>query len=186
MLSRLDAHVEVFVELVLTVVAGLGGAAALDAFEALRKLLRRVAPSKADVSRAEVGHVESPDSLVGSILTARRQELTLEDRLAELADLMSRASTLGEQVSAELEARAATAQRLQDEAREAEELASINREQAEAIRRLMDAELAAKLTENGAAIRKDVRKDAIRIGVGAFVAGGGLTFLITLLVHPLH
>lgn len=119
-------------------------------------------------------------------MTARRQELTLEDRLAELADLMSRASTLGEQVSAELEARAATAQRLQDEAREAEELASINREQAEAIRRLMDAELAAKLTENGAAIRKDVRKDAIRIGVGAFVAGGGLTFLITLLVHPLH
>lgn len=35
-------------------------------------------------------------------------------------------------------------------------------------------------------MRKDVRKGAIKIGIGSFVAGGGLTFLITLLVHPLH
>ena len=53
-------------------------------------------------------------------------------------------------------------------------------------RRLMDADLAAKLVENSATIRKDVRKDSIRIGIGSFFAGGGLTLLITLLVHPLH
>jgi predicted nucleic acid-binding Zn-ribbon protein len=147
-------------------------------------VLRRVVPTKADVS--DFGSTIASDDLVGTILTIKRRELTLEERLAELSDLMGRSSTLVEQVSAELEARAATAQRLRDEAKQAEELASINREQAEAIRRLMDAELAAKLTENGAAIRKDVRKDTIRVGVGSFVAGGGLTLLITLLVHPLH
>jgi hypothetical protein len=32
---------------------------------------------------------------------------------------------------------------------------------------------------------KDVRKYAIRIGIGSFVVGG-LTFVITLLVHPLR
>lgn len=99
---------------------------------------------------------------------------------------MGRSSILVEQVSAELEARVATAQKLQEEARQAEELASINREQAEAIRRLMNADLAATLKANDVAIRKDIRKDAIRIGVGSFFAGGGLTLLITLLVHPLH
>lgn len=50
----------------------------------------------------------------------------------------------------------------------------------------MDADLAEKLATNGETIRKDVRKDAIRIGVGAFIAGGGLSFLITWLVQPLH
>jgi hypothetical protein len=99
---------------------------------------------------------------------------------------MGRSSILTEQVSAELDARAATARQLQEEARQAEELASINREQAEAIRKLVDADLATKLAENSVTIRKDVRGDAIRIGVGSFFAGGGLTLLITLLVHPLH
>jgi hypothetical protein len=47
---------------------------------------------------------------------------------------------------------------------------------------MLDAELAA----NSETIRHDVRKDAIRIGIGSFVAGGGLTLLVTLLVHPLR
>jgi hypothetical protein len=108
---------------------------------------------------------------------------------------MVQSRILVEQVSAELDARAATARQLQEEVKEAEALAAIHREQADAIRRLMDAELdanrkamaaelTAKLAENSAAVRKDVRKDAIRIGIGSFIAGGGLTFLITLLVHP--
>jgi DNA repair exonuclease SbcCD ATPase subunit len=176
-------HVEVLAPLVVALITAGSAAVVVDASEAVRKLLRRVVPSKADVSHAEAGSAEAPDSLVETILMFKRGELSLEERLAELTDLMSRSSTLVEQVSAELEARAATVERLKDEAKQAEELASLNREQAEAIRRLMDAELAAKLTENSAAIRKDVRKDAIRIGVGSFVAGGGLTLLITLLVH---
>ena len=109
--------------------------------------------------------------------------------------MMVQSRILVEQVSAELDARAATARQLQEEVKEAEALAAIPSEQADTIRRLMDAELdanrkamaaelTAKLAENSAAVRKDVRKDAIRIGIGSFIAGGGLTFLITLLVHP--
>lgn len=133
---------EVLAALAAVVATAVGGAAVVSASEAVRKLLRRVAPSEADVSHADADGIEAPDNLVGTILTIRRRELTLEERLAELAELMSRSSTLAEQVSAELEARAATARRLQEEAKQAEELASINREQAEAVRRLMDAELA--------------------------------------------
>ncbi len=112
--------------------------------------------------------------------------LTLEGRLAQLTDLMGQSSILVEQVSAELDATAATARKLQEEAASAEALAAMNRDQAEAVRRLLDAELATKLAENSAGIRKDVRKDALKIGLGSFVAGGGLTYLVTLLVHPLH
>jgi hypothetical protein len=152
--------------------ATIGIVVVTDAAETLGRLVRRgLAPTSSETG-PEAGIV--------------RQAPTLEERLAELADLMGRSTALSEQVSAELDARAATARQLQEEARQAEELASINREQAKAIRRLMDADLATKLKENSAAIRKDVRKDAIRIGIGSFFAGGGLTLLITLLVHPLH
>jgi hypothetical protein len=33
---------------------------------------------------------------------------------------------------------------------------------------------------------KRIRSDSIKIGIASFVAGGGLTLLVTLLVHPLH
>ncbi len=159
------------------VVAAGGAAAATEAFDGVRKWSRRVVPTKADTRLAGSGSAEDPDGLVETILTVRSWELTLEERLAELADLMIRSATLVEQASAELDARAATAQKLQEEAKQAEELASVNREQAEAIRKLVDAELAERLTDNGAAIRKDVRRDAIRIGLGSFVAGDGLTWI---------
>ena len=95
----------VLFEIVSALLAALGSAATVDASEAVRKLLRRLAPTKADVSHVEVRSAEAPDSLAGTILTITRRELTLEERLAELADLMSRSSTLVEQVSAELDAR---------------------------------------------------------------------------------
>jgi hypothetical protein len=77
-----------------------------------------------------------------------------------------------------LDARAATAKRLKEEAEAAEALAGLHKEQADAIRRMIDAELA-----NAA---RGIRKDSIVIGIASFVAGGGVTFLVTLLVHPLH
>ena len=83
-----------------------------------------------------------------------------------------------EQVSAELDARAATAKKLKEEAEASKALAAINKEQAEAIRRLMDTQL------EGTA--RSIRQDTIVIGIGSFIAGGGVSFLITLLVHPLH
>ena len=103
---------------------------------------------------------------------------TLEDRLEELSKSMRNSAKLVEQVSAELDTRAAIARKLKEEAETAEALAAINKEQAEAIRRLMDAEL------EGAARR--IRRDSIVIGIASFIAGGGVSFLITLLVHPLH
>ena len=103
---------------------------------------------------------------------------------------MAQSALLSEHINAELTARAATARKLQEEAEQAEALASVNREQAEAVRRLLEAEIAGKLADSGKAIernvRRDVRRDSIRIGIGSFIAGGGLTYLITLLVHPLH
>jgi hypothetical protein len=103
---------------------------------------------------------------------------TLENRLEELSNSMRNSAKLVEQVSAELDARAATAKKLKEEAEAAEALAAINREQAEAIRRLMDTEL------EGTARR--IRRDSIIIGIMSFIAGGGISFLVTLLVHPLH
>lgn len=173
-------------EILAALVAASGSAVATDAWEALRGLIRKRLFGKAVVTQGDDYISSAQGSVTGTVLGAEQRNLTLEDRLAELTDLMGKSSILVEQVSAELEARAATAQKLQEEARQAEELASINHEQAESIRRLMNAELAAELKDNGAAIRRDIRKDAIRIGVGSFFAGGGLTLLITLLVHPLH
>jgi hypothetical protein len=103
---------------------------------------------------------------------------TLEDRLDELSKSMRDSARLVEQVSSELDARAATARRLKEEAQAAEALAGLHKEQTEAVRRMVNAELA------GAT--RSIRKDSIKIGIAAFVAGGGVTFAVTLLVHPLH
>ena len=103
---------------------------------------------------------------------------TLEERLDELSKSMRDSARLVEQVSAELEARAVTARRLTEEANTAEALAGLHKEQAEAVRRMMDAEL------TGTARR--IRNDSIKIGIGSFVAGGGVTLAVTLLVRPLH
>lgn len=105
-------------------------------------------------------------------------QVTLEDRLSQLSKSMQQSARLVEQVSAELDARAATARQLQKEAEDAEALAALHREQADAVRRMIDAELAT-------ATRR-IRSDSIKIGIASFIAGGGLTLLVTLLVHPIH
>jgi len=105
-------------------------------------------------------------------------EKTLEVRLEELSKSMRDSARLVEQVSAELDARAVLAKKLKEEADAAEVLAGIHKEQVEAIRRLMDAELEG--TE------RHIRRDSILIGIGSFIAGGAVSLVITLLVHPLH
>jgi hypothetical protein len=92
----------------------------------------------------------------------------------------------GNQIAAELDARKASLLVLQQDAKTAEALAAMHRDQAEAVRRMLDAELAARLATLKVAIRNDVKKDSVRLGIGSFIAGGGLTLLITLLVHPLQ
>jgi hypothetical protein len=125
---------------------------------------------------------------------ATKRPYTLEDQLGHLTRLVEQSRRLVEQVSAELEARAATAARLQQEAKDAEALAAINKEQADAIKRVMDADLVAsreafetemakRLQQNSVEIRKNVRRDTIWIALGSFIAGGGLTLVITVLVR---
>jgi len=99
------------------------------------------------------------------------KEQTLEGRLARISELMAESSRLSDQISAELEARAATAKKLQQEADDAAQLAAINREQAEAVRRLLEADISEKLTDSGKAIERNVRRDAIRIGAASFRRG---------------
>lgn len=63
----------------------------------------------------------------------------------------------------------------------AEALGQLDKDQAQAvnaIRQMMESE--PETTE------KNIRKDAIKIGVVSFLAGGAVTFVVTLLVHPLH
>jgi hypothetical protein len=106
---------------------------------------------------------------------------TLEGRLDELSKSMrhsARLARLVEQVSAELDARAATARRVNEEAEVAKALAELHREQADAVRRMLDAEL--KTAARG------IRRDSIIIGLASFVSGAGVSFVVTLLVHPLH
>lgn len=105
-------------------------------------------------------------------------ERTIEERLEQLSGSMRSSARLVQQISAELEARAATAKQLQEEAQAAEALAGIHKEQADAIRRLMDVELTGS--------ERRIRRDSLIIGIGSFIAGGGVSFLVTLLVHPLH
>jgi hypothetical protein len=103
-----------------------------------------------------------------------RAKPTIEGRLRDLSESMKRSARLIEQVNAELEIRAAAAQQLEREAKAAEALAEVNREQKEAIRLLFDAEL------EGAERR--IRRDSVIIGVASFVAGIGATILVTLLL----
>jgi hypothetical protein len=98
----------------------------------------------------------------------------VEERLDELSKSMRESAQIVAQISAELEARAITAKQLQEDAKAAEALAGIHKEQAEAIRRLMDAEL------TGSELR--IRRDTVIVGIASFIAGGGVSYLMTL-VH---
>jgi hypothetical protein len=126
---------------------------------------------------ATVAWLLSSNSQFGQATQATSNR-TLEQRLDELAESMRQSARLVEEVSAELDARAATAKQLKEEADTAQAIAGLHQEQMEAVRRVLDAEL------TGATRR--IRGDSIKIGVASFIAGGGVSLLVTLLVPPLH
>jgi methyl-accepting chemotaxis protein len=103
---------------------------------------------------------------------------SLDERLDRMANSIRSSARLVEEMSAELEVRAAAARELEEKAKEAEALAALNKDQADAVQRLVDASV-------GNA-RKGIRRDSIVIGIGSFVAGAGVSLLVTLLVHPIH
>jgi hypothetical protein len=109
-------------------------------------------------------------------------QVTLEQRLQSLSVSMQESARLVEQVSAELDARAIAARRLQEEADYAQALVTMHKEQTEAIERLVRSGMESEL----AATRRDIFRDSLRLAIPSFVLGGLVTLLITLLVHPLH
>jgi C4-dicarboxylate-specific signal transduction histidine kinase len=160
---------------VLTTLASSGGLSAvgavITALTAIVTALAALAASaQATVLRRRLRR-ELPEEL-------QQAEPTLEGRLDELKDLTGRLSRLTVQVTTELGAREATAQRLRKEAEDAEALAALHQDQADAVRRMIDAELATS--------RRDIRRDSIRIGIASFIAGAAASLLVTLLVHPIH
>jgi hypothetical protein len=108
-------------------------------------------------------------------------EKTLDQRLDQLSASLAESARLVEQVTAELDAQAATARRLTREAADAEAIAAIHKEQTEAVRRLLNSEMTAQLTKT----ERNIFRDSLRIAIGSFIFGGALTFVVTLLVHPL-
>ena len=95
---------------------------------------------------------------------------------------MQESARLVEQVTADLDARAVTARRLQEEAEQAKAVAALNKEQAEAVQRLIRSEMSDELAAKD---RRNFR-DNIRLAVISLIAGGLISLVITLLVHPLH
>jgi hypothetical protein len=149
--------------LVTAVAATVAASAFTDLIPTVLPWLRRRLSRTADAAPSET--LEAPSE-------------TLEDRLDELSKSMQNSARLVAQVSSELDARTAAVKKLQEDAKTAEALAGLHKEQADAFRRMIDEELA------GTARR--IRKDSITIGVASFVAGGGVSFAITLFVHPFH
>jgi hypothetical protein len=102
----------------------------------------------------------------------------LEQRLGELSDSMRSSAQMVQEISAELDARVTTAKRLKEEAETAEAISRLHKEESEAVRRMLDAQLET--------VAHKIRSDSIRISVASFVAGAGVTYLVTLLVQPIH
>jgi TolA-binding protein len=112
-----------------------------------------------------------------SMGTSSSTEITLEERIQALAETMRASGRLVEQVTAEIEARAATAERLKDEAQAAEQLAQLSKAERDAVARLVRAEVS---DENRRSTRLSVVTSAL-----FFVAGVAATVAVTLFVHPL-
>ena len=133
---------------------------------------------------------------VNLLLDARRKSATsaseivdtaatqnsLEEKIQMLLQSMQESAKLVEQVSAELDARAVTARQLQEEAKQAKAEAELNKEQAETVRRLVRSQMS---SISSAESRKNFR-DSVRLSIVFLIAGGLISALITLLVHPLH
>jgi hypothetical protein len=109
-------------------------------------------------------------------LAAPEQE-TLEQRMNALARTMHESSRLLEQVSAEIQMRQVRAEQLKAEADEAEKLAALNKEQVDAIKRVIASELSQE--------SKKSRRREVLIGGLFFVGGVAGTVAVTLFVHPL-
>ena len=90
---------------------------------------------------------------------------------------MRASARLVEEISAELETKAAAAKQLHEDTKMAEALAAIHKDAVEAIYRKLDAGFIRS--------ERHIRRDSILVAIGFFIAGSMVTLLVTLLVHPL-
>ncbi len=101
---------------------------------------------------------------------------TLEERLKDLGQTMRTSAELLTTVQAEIEARAARAERLAEEVQTAERLAELNKAERDAVARLVRAEIAGES-------KRSARRDLLINGL-FFVAGIAASVAVTLFVHP--
>lgn len=103
-------------------------------------------------------------------------EESLEARLARLGSTMQESARLLEQVSGEIDARAAAAAQLQREAREAEQLAQLNQAERDAVVRAVRAEIVSE--------SKKSARQGLLANILFFIAGIAASIAVTLFVQP--
>jgi hypothetical protein len=163
------------VSIAIIVVTAATAAAGASTVEALRRFVQVV------LSREE----RAGRSVAQVLRDAIRQdtesatpEPTLEERLQDLSGVMAESAVLLEKITNEIDLRAAFAKEKQAEAEAAIAAVSMNREQLEALQRVVRTEVS---TEGNRGIRA-----GLYVALAAFILGVGATVLITLFVHPLH
>lgn len=103
---------------------------------------------------------------------------SLEDRLVQLQEMMAKSSHLIQQVNLELQAQEATAKKLQEEAKVAEEIVKLTAEAKEAVALLVRDEVTGES-------RHSFRL-SIWVGLLYALAGALVTLAVTLYVHPAY
>ncbi|MFG1685410.1 hypothetical protein ACGFNP_34980 [Nonomuraea sp. NPDC049269] len=103
---------------------------------------------------------------------------TIEDRADELAEILKRSTTLLDELTAEIAARTATAIEMEAKAKHAENLASLHEEQRQAVEKLLDARLEARLKESGK--KSFLQGMWLNIISGAFFFAAGVVVTILL------
>jgi hypothetical protein len=99
---------------------------------------------------------------------------TLQERIATMAASLHESAGLVEQISTEVEAREKMVLAMEARAQAAEDSVRLNEEAAAAVSRILDVRF------------QKAEKRTRRDGVVGFIFGVVATYLITLLVHPLH
>ncbi|QHC25263.1 hypothetical protein [Streptomyces sp. GS7] len=108
---------------------------------------------------------------------ASLKPVPLDQRVQQLGRSMRESARLIEQVTAELEARSASAQRLKEEAESAQVLAKLQEKERKAVADLVKAEIEGQ--------RRRTLRDGLIANAFFFVGGGLVTLAVALFVHPI-
>lgn len=161
--------------LLFTIIAGIAGIGAYGLVKSLRRFIRTILNREERAGRS-LGKIirdaftETP--------AATPPEPTLEERIQNLSAVMGQSAKLLEQITADIELRAAFAKEKKEEADLAIAAASLNQEQLQALQRVVRTEVT---TESNRGIRA-----AVLAAVFSFIFGVAATILVTLFVHPFH